>query len=122
MFPMNFKYFAFSVSLLFAMVLIVFLLTMIGHQFLSKEQLETIINPTFFTGFVVIGYFLARKAVPHEYIHASIMSLILVAFMALFLDVMKQIPPNLWKFLGLSFALMQIGILSRLALLKIRQK
>lgn len=113
---MNFRFCAFGVSVLFAMIVIVVILTMIGGQFLSKDQLSIFIEPTFFFGFVVVGYFIAYKAVPNKYIHSSILSLILVAFMALFLDVIKQVPANLWKFLVFSFSLMHIGIGMNLAL------
>ncbi|ALH95797.1 hypothetical protein [Acinetobacter equi] len=119
---MNFKYFAFGISLLFAMILVVFAMTMIGYQFLDKQQLEAIINPTFFTGFVVIGYFLAHKAAPNKYIHSTILALIIVAFIALFLDVFKQIPQQLWKFLGASFLLLQFGILINLTLMRLLKK
>lgn len=119
---MNFKYFAFGISLLFAMVIVVFFTTLIGYQFLDKAQLEKIINPTFFTGFVVIGYFLARKAVPNKYLHASIMSLIIIAFIALFLDVIKQIPQQLWQLLIVSFLLLQLGICLNLIISRFRKK
>ena len=118
---MNFKYFAFGMSCLFAMIIVVFIATMIGAQFLEKEQLKSIINPLFFAGFAVIGFFLAKKAVPNKYVHSSIMSLLIVAFIALFLDVFKQIPQQLWQLLLASFVLLQIGILINLALIRLRK-
>lgn len=119
---MNFRFFAFGMSILFAMIVVITILTMIGNQFLPKDQLSLFIEPIFYLGFVIVGFFIAQQAVPNKYIHASVLTLLIVAFMALFLDVINQVPPNLWKFLGLSFVLMQIGILSKLALLKIMQK
>ncbi|MDY6523822.1 hypothetical protein SKM52_04570 [Acinetobacter faecalis] len=103
-------------SALFGLVVCMVILTMIGSQFLTKDQLSVLIDPTFFFGFVVIGFFIAQKALPNKYIHSTVLALILVAFMALFLDVVKQVPTNLWKFLGLSFVLMQVGIGLNLAL------
>lgn len=117
---MNFKYFAFGMSCLFAMIIVVFIATMIGAQFLEKEQLKSIINPLFFAGFAVIGFF-SKKAVPNKYVHSSIMSLLIVAFIALFLDVFKQIPQQLWQLLLASFVLLQIGILINLALMRLRK-
>ena len=113
---MNFRFFAFGMSALFGLVICMVILTMIGSQFLTKDQLSVLIEPTFFFGFIVIGFFIAQKALPNKYIHSTVLALILVAFMALFLDVVKQVPTNLWKFLGLSFVLMQIGIGLNLAL------
>lgn len=119
---MNFKYFAFGISSLFIMIIVLAIATMIGSQFLEKIQLEALIKPLFFTGFVVIGYFLALKAVPNKYIHSSIMSLLIVAFIALFLDVFKQIPQQLWQLLLVSFLLLQFGIGINLIIKRLTQK
>lgn len=113
---MNFKFFAFGMSMLFAMVICVVILTMIGNLFLTKDQLSQFIEPIFFLGFVFVGYFIYQKATPNKYIHASALSLVLIAFIALFLDVMKQVPTHLWKFLGFSFILLQLGICINLAI------
>lgn len=118
---MNFRFFAFGMSALFGLVVFMVILTMIGSQFLTKDLLSAFIEPIFFLGFIVVGFFIAKKAVPNKYIHASVLALILVAFMALFLDVIKQIPPSLWKFLTLSFVLMQVGIGLNLALTYFRK-
>lgn len=107
---MNFKYFAFGISLLFALVLVVFSATMIGHQFLAKDRLEALIQPLFFTGFVVIGYFIAQKALIKPYLNASVLSLVMLAFIALFLDIFKYMPQQLWQLLLAIFILLQIGI------------
>jgi len=112
---MNFRFFAFGMSALFGLVVCMVILTMVGSQFLTKDQLSILIEPTFFLGFVIVGFFIAQKALPNKYIHSTVLALILVAFMALFLDVVKQVPTNLWKFLGFSFALMQVGIFLNLA-------
>lgn len=119
---MSFKYFAFGISLLFAMILVVFLITMIGYQFLEKQQLERLITPLFFIGFAIIGYFLAQKAVPNKYIHSTILALLIVAFIALFLDVFKQIPQQLWQLLLLSFLCLQVGILGNLGIKRLISK
>lgn len=118
---MNFKFFAFGVTSLFLMVICVIILTLIGNQFLSKDQLNGIIEPLFLFGFVVVGFVIAGKAVPNKYLHSSVLALILVAMMSLFLDIIKQVPIYLWKFLLLSFVLLQIGILIKLAFLKFKR-
>ena len=118
---MNFRFFAFGMSVLFAMIVAVTIMTMIGNLFLTKDQLSLIIEPLFFLGFVFVGYFICQRALPNKYLHSSILALILVTFIAIFLDVIKQVPPNLWKFLLLSFALLQCGILIKLGLLKIKR-
>lgn len=41
--------------------------------------------------------------------------------MGIFLDVIKQVPTNLWKFLLLSFALLQVGIFIKMIMLKIKK-
>ena len=119
---MNFKYFAFGISSLFIMIIVLAIITMLGAQFLEKTQLEAVIKPLFFTGFIVIGYFLAHKAIPNKYIHSSIMSLLIVSFIALFLDVFKQIPQQLWQLLLASFILLQLGIGINLILKRFTQK
>lgn len=118
---MNFRFFAFGMSLLFAMVIVVMMLTMIGSQFLTKDQLSLIIEPIFFIGFIVIGYFIYQRALPNKYIHSTILCLILIAFIGIFLDVIKQVPTNLWKFLLFSFALLQVGVFIKLIMLKIKK-
>lgn len=41
--------------------------------------------------------------------------------MGIFLDVIKQVPTNLWKFLLLSFVLLQVGIFIKMIMLKIKK-
>ncbi|WOE31792.1 MULTISPECIES: hypothetical protein [unclassified Acinetobacter] len=108
---MNFKYFSFSISLLFVMMLVIILITMLGNQFLTKTQLEMILYPLFFLSFGIIGYFIAQKAPMNQYRYAMVMALIIVAFIALFLDVIKQIPQQLWQLLLAIWLSLQIGIL-----------
>ena len=52
---MNFRFFAFGMSALFGLVVCMVILTMVGSQFLTKDQLSVLIEPTFFFGFVIVG-------------------------------------------------------------------
>ncbi len=63
---MNFRFFAFGMSALFGLVVCMVILTMIGSQFLTKDQLSVLIEPTFFFGFVVIGFFYCAKSIAQQ--------------------------------------------------------
>lgn len=106
---MNFLYFAYGVGLLVAMVLSLFLLTLLGSQFLSKALLETVIHPLFFLGLIFIGYRITVKAPFNKILYAFLLAFMLVAVMGSFIFISGFVPAGFNLFLLGSFLSIALG-------------
>lgn len=106
---MSFLYMAYGVAMLLAMMLCMFVLTLLGNFMLSKDQLNNVITPLFFVGLAVVGLVNIRRAPEKKYINALLLSLILVALMGIFIYISGYIPKNFHQFMITSFLSLQLG-------------
>lgn len=106
---MNFLYMAYGVAMLLAMLLCMFVLTLLGNVMLSKDQLNNVITPLFFIGLAVVGLLNLHKAPEKRYINALLLSLILVAIMGVFIYISGHIPKSFHVFMITSFLSLQLG-------------
>ena len=106
---MNFLYMAYGVAMLLAMLLCLFVLTLLGNVMLSKDQLNNVITPLFFIGLAVVGLLNLHKAPEKKYINALLLSLILVSIMGVFIYISGHIPKRFHVFMMTSFLSLQLG-------------
>ena len=106
---MSFLYFAYGVGLLVAMNVVLFIVTLIGHQFLDKQALEYLIYSMFYIGLAVVGFFITRKAQENKLINASILSLMLVTVIGGFIFMTGHVPKGFNLFLFGSFIALILG-------------
>ncbi len=108
---MNFLYMAYGVAMLLAMMLCMFILTLLGNFILSKDQLNSVITPLFFVGLVMLGLLNICKAPEKKYINALLLSLILVVLMGIFIHISGFIPKAFNLFMIMSLLSLQLGSL-----------
>ena len=117
---MSFLYMAYGVAMLLAMMLCIFILTLLGSFFLSNDQLNTVITPVFFAGLAVVGYLNIRKAPQKKYINALLLSLMLVALMGVFIYISGFIPKAFHQFMVASLISLQFGSLMYFITIKLK--
>ena len=106
---MNFLYFAYGVGLVVAMNIFLFILTLLGHQFIDKQILENMIHVLFFIGLILIGYMITRKAPETKIINALLLALMLVTVMGGFIFISGFVPNGFNLFLLGSFLALIAG-------------